>query len=245
MVVQAGARLPSYSHPDAEFADIAFPFVLSVLAGATDIIGFLGLDGLFTAHITGNFVVLAAHLIDGNAAVSSYLLAVPVYMLVLLLTRMFAARVERKSKSTLATLLALELLLLFAFMGLSVVCRAWVDPTSGLAVTAGMLGVSAMAVQSALVQLAIKRSPSTSVMTTNLTSLMLALADLLVHDGKATGTDARARVLHFLPVVVGFTLGCVLGASLEPSCGAWSLGLPAGLSLLAFAMSTFGDRKAV
>jgi uncharacterized membrane protein YoaK (UPF0700 family) len=30
--------------------------VLSVIAGATDIIGFLGLNGLFTAHITGNLV---------------------------------------------------------------------------------------------------------------------------------------------------------------------------------------------
>jgi uncharacterized membrane protein YoaK (UPF0700 family) len=36
------------------------PFVLSVIAGSTDIIGFLGLNGLFTAHITGNIVVLAA-----------------------------------------------------------------------------------------------------------------------------------------------------------------------------------------
>jgi len=37
-------------------ASRALPFVLSLIAGSTDIIGFLGLNGLFTAHITGNLV---------------------------------------------------------------------------------------------------------------------------------------------------------------------------------------------
>jgi uncharacterized membrane protein YoaK (UPF0700 family) len=43
------------------------PFVLSVIAGSTDIIRFLGLNGLFTAHITGNIVVLAAHIAMSEA----------------------------------------------------------------------------------------------------------------------------------------------------------------------------------
>ena len=62
-----------------------------MIAGSTDIIGFLGLDGLFTAHITGNLVVLAAHIVTGDAATLSYILSVPVFMLVLLLTRLFAS----------------------------------------------------------------------------------------------------------------------------------------------------------
>jgi len=36
------------------------PFVLSIVAGSVDVIGFLALDGLFAARITGNIVVLAA-----------------------------------------------------------------------------------------------------------------------------------------------------------------------------------------
>jgi Zn-dependent protease with chaperone function len=51
--------------PAAEPSARALPFLLGVIAGATDIIGFLGLGGLFTAHITGNLVVLAAHIVAG------------------------------------------------------------------------------------------------------------------------------------------------------------------------------------
>ena len=45
------------------------PFVLSATAGAVDVIGFLALGGLFTAHITGNVVVLAAHYVTGGFTV--------------------------------------------------------------------------------------------------------------------------------------------------------------------------------
>src|SRR5258708_13047784 len=53
------------------------PTVLSVIAGSTDAIGFLGLGGLFTAHVTGNLVILAAHVVSGGAAPVAPMLAVP------------------------------------------------------------------------------------------------------------------------------------------------------------------------
>jgi hypothetical protein len=103
----------------------ALPIVLSVIAGSTDIIGFLGLNGLFTAHITGNIVVLAAHIVTGDPTIFSYILSVPVFMLVLLLTRLLAGGLGRAGVSTLRPLLLLQLLFLAACLWVCIVWGPW------------------------------------------------------------------------------------------------------------------------
>ena len=213
-------------------SDLELPFLLSVIAGSTDVIGFLGLNGLFTAHITGNLVVLAAHVVAGNPAVLSYVLSVPIFMLVLLLTRLFAAHLEHTGIATLRPLLLLQLIFLVGFLVLGVSGGALFQSQSTLEITAGMCGVTAMAVQTALVQIALTHVPSTAVMTTNITHFMLAVGQVVIADSEAAAAQGRARVIHLLPVIVGFTLGCALGAAGESAYGLWSLGLPAGLALL-------------
>jgi uncharacterized membrane protein YoaK (UPF0700 family) len=47
---------------------------------------------------------------------------------------------------------------------------------------------------------------------------------------------ARSRAKHTWPAIVGFTVGCGLGAVCEAAVGLWSLALPAGFALLALAM---------
>jgi hypothetical protein len=47
---------------------------------------------------------------------------------------------------------------------------------------------------------------------------------------------ARDRAARTLPAIAGFALGCGLGAAGEAALGLWSLALPAGLALLAFAL---------
>ena len=42
------------------------PSVLSLIAGSADVIGFLGLGGLFIAHITGNLILIAAYIVSGT-----------------------------------------------------------------------------------------------------------------------------------------------------------------------------------
>jgi len=59
------------------------PTLLSTTAGAVDVIGFLALGGLFTAHITGNVVIVAAHYATGGFSQIGPLLAVPVFMAVM------------------------------------------------------------------------------------------------------------------------------------------------------------------
>src|SRR5215813_935906 len=220
----------------ADLASRALPFVLSLTAGSTDIIGFLGLNGLFTAHITGNLVVLAAHIVAGDPAILSYILSVPVFMLMLFLTRLLAGGLERAGFSTLRPLLLLQLLFIAAFLWVGVVWGPWRDANAILAVVAGMFGVGAMAVQNALVQISLTNTPTTAVMTTNVTHFMLDLGEVLVGRDHAQAARARARAMHTFPVILGFTIGCLFGAAFEVAAGSWSLALPTGLALLAFAM---------
>jgi uncharacterized membrane protein YoaK (UPF0700 family) len=98
-----------------------------------------------------------------------------------------------------------------------------------------MLGVSAMAVQNALVQISLKGAPSTAVMTSNVTRFAMDVGEVLLGGDPADVAKARNRAAHVLPAIIGFTAGCGLGAACEAALGTWSLALPAGLALLAFA----------
>jgi uncharacterized membrane protein YoaK (UPF0700 family) len=115
----------------------------------------------------------------------------------------------------------------------------------GMAITAGMFGVAAMAVQTALVQISLTKVPSTAVMTTNVAHFVLVLGEMLAGGNEDVVAGARKRVIHTFPVIVGFVLGCALGAAGQAAYGAWSLGLPAGLALLSVLMSMRGGRKNV
>src|SRR5260370_594066 len=68
------------------------PTVLSVIAGSVDAIGFLGLGGLFTAHVTGNLVVLVAHLAIGGPPPVANILSVPLFVAALGFPALLAGR---------------------------------------------------------------------------------------------------------------------------------------------------------
>src|SRR5881275_1983150 len=92
------------------------PIVLSLIAGSADVISFLGLGGLFTAHITGNLVILASHVVSGGDAPLAAMLSVPVFMVVLALTRLLVAGFEAIDLASLRPLLLLQFLLLTGFL---------------------------------------------------------------------------------------------------------------------------------
>jgi uncharacterized membrane protein YoaK (UPF0700 family) len=210
--------------------------VLSVIAGSTDTIGYLGLHGLFTAQITGNLVIVAAHITTGNPAITALLLAVPVFMLVLLGTSVLTTVLQHRHLPTLAPLLALELLLLISFDALCVAAGSPFHLDAPRAVLAGMFGVAAMAVQSALVQTSLSGTPVTGVMTTNVTNFVLALGQWLLPLRAGAREEAHRKAMRILPVIVGFMLGCALGAAAENAYGLRALALPAALAVLAMLM---------
>jgi uncharacterized membrane protein YoaK (UPF0700 family) len=231
----SGAAAPAPSI-DQSAAMRLLPTVLSLIAGSCDIISFIGLGGLFAAHITGNLAVLAAHVVVGDDAPTSNVLAVPVFITALALTRLLAGGLERVGIASLRPLLLLQLLLLSGFLLLCGTSSSHVDPSAGTAALGGMLGVSAMAVQNALVQISVKGAPSTAVMTTNITRLVMDLGAVLMERNRAEAAKAAARAKRTAPAIVGFVLGCGLGAGCEIAAGLWSLALPTGLALVALAI---------
>jgi uncharacterized membrane protein YoaK (UPF0700 family) len=102
---------------------------------------------------------------------------------------------------------------------------------------AAMLGVSAMAVQNLLVQISLKEAPSTAVMTTNLTRLVVDLGEVLLGTDPGRRGNAAARARRTGVAIVGFVVGSCLGAWCQAHVGLWSLIMPAGLALAGLAIT--------
>ena len=242
----SNAPLASVTAPpsDNSRAVQALLIVLSVIAGCTDIIGFLGLNGLFSSQITGNWVLLAAHVVAGRQVEVAKLLSVPTFMVIVGLTMLLADKLEAIGRTSLCPLLLLQFLLLAGFLLLCVAAGQRIDPNATTAIFAGMLGVSAMAVQNALVQVSLKGAAATAVMTTNFTRFAMDACTMLVRDDPDKTAKARTRAKGTLPVIAGFVVGCGLGAASEAALALRSLVLPTGLALLAFAIGFAADAGA-
>jgi uncharacterized membrane protein YoaK (UPF0700 family) len=218
------------------------PAVLSTTAGAVDVIGFLIFGGLFTAHITGNLVVVAAHYVTGGFGQVGPILAVPVFITVLAIVVLLFGGIGNGGKTRRA-LLVLHAAFLAGCLALGLRFGPFSNADSPVAVLAGMLAVAAMATQNALVKLALLESPSTAVMTTNTTQLIVDLA-ALVRNAKELDnlgkTRRRARVTFLC--MAGFVGGCVAGAVLELHFGVRALALPVILAALAVPLGELKGR---
>src|SRR5208283_2302401 len=95
--------------------------LLSFNGGFLDTAGFLGLQGLFTAHVTGNFVTLGAALVFGTHGVIGKVLALPEFIIVLALARVAGTMLTARQMPTLQILLFAKVLFLIAFFVLGVV----------------------------------------------------------------------------------------------------------------------------
>lgn len=193
----------------------ALPRVLSFNGGYVDTAGFLALQGLFTAHVTGNFVTLGAALALGTSGAVAKLSALPLFCGVVILTRLLSLRLERRGVSAVRPLLLLKLLLLAGAAALALTLGPFTDGDGWAALGTGMVLVTAMAIQNALHRIHLGGAPPTTLMTGNTTQIMIDLADLL--RGGMT-PDARTATLARLSALGGavaaFALGCAAAAGL-------------------------------
>jgi uncharacterized membrane protein YoaK (UPF0700 family) len=250
MAVPSHSNVPSQTGGRAAFLPVPsidgslsaklLPWALSATAGSVDVIGFLGLNGLFTAHITGNLVILVSHLSRTGDAQTAHILSVPVFIGVLGLARLLAVGLEAIGLRSLRPFLALQVLLLAGFLVLA--AGPPFDPETPRQIAGAMFGVSAMAVQNVLVQLSLDGAPSTAVMTTNITRFTMDVGTVLFGRDPEEASRAGKRARHTWPAIVGFTLGCAAGGVGHAAFGMLALALPTGFALVALGLGTLVER---
>jgi len=190
------------------------PVVLSLNAGYVDTAGFLALQGLFTAHVTGNFVTLGAALVTGSSGILAKLLALPVFCVVVLVTRLLTPALQGRGLPVLRTMLWLKLVLLAAGAAMAIAIGPGRQGSEPVVVLTGMLLVAAMAIQNAISRVHLGTAPPTTLMTGTTTQMMIDVADLLRDVPPEQRDAARARLSRMGANVGAFALGCAAGALL-------------------------------
>jgi len=183
---------------------------LGFLAGYVDTLGFLALFGLFTAHVTGNFILIGASLADpSREGVLLKLLAFPAFIAGVAVARILVVMVEKRGGAALRPALLLQLVLLLGFMGCGLAATPLGHEPGLLAMAAGLLGAASMGAHSATSRLLLGHLAPTSMMTGNVTQIVIDLVDA------ARGADdpgLKARCGKFIWPLVAFAAGCVAAA---------------------------------
>ena len=216
------------------------PTLLSVIAGMVDVIGFLTL-GIFTAHVTGNIVVIAALIVRHNRVNPAQILAIPVFILAVAVTWLIAKGSGRRGSGLMRLLLLIQFLLIACLLIFSIITKPSADPHSLMATITAMIAVTAMGCQFALLRLTLPVAPSTAVMTGNLTNAVLGLVDSSSRTQPLMESDSR-RLSGALHLLVGFFVGCVLATFALTYLGDWAWSLPAALSALAVKLCYGADQ---
>lgn len=194
---------------------LSLPLMQSLNGGLVDTAGFLALQGLFTAHVTGNFVTLGAALIQGTSGATAKLIALPMFCIVVMAVRLLSYRLTNAHAPVLKTLLILMLALLSVAAALATIFGPFRNGDSAVAIVTGMTLVAAMAIQNAVHRVHLTKAPPTTLMTGTSTQIMLDVADLLHgHLAPESKTAVRGRLTRMGTTVLAFAAGCALAAVL-------------------------------
>ncbi len=199
------------------------PIVLSIVAGYLDSCTYLALFGVFVAQVTGSFVLAGTLIVKSEAGALAKLLAIPFFFFAGMAVTLLIYSMKERPRAALAWSLMTECILLIGLLATCLVGMPFRGPDALDAIIALMFGMTAMGVQSAMVRLLMKGTPSTNVMTTNTTTLAINAAEIMFgcierHKAGTIGslnadyTQARREFSALLPVELGFLGGTLLGA---------------------------------
>jgi uncharacterized membrane protein YoaK (UPF0700 family) len=208
------------------------PTLLSFNGGYVDTVGYLSLQGLFTAHVTGNFVTIGAALVFGTSGVVAKLLALPVFCTVIVVTRLVSFNLPQRWP-VLETMLTLKLLLLLVAAVFAIAMGPFANGDGAPAIIVGMTLVSAMAIQNAVQRIHLGAAPPTTLMTGTTTQIMIDIADLIRGMPGVARDAIKSRLRRMCVAVVTFAAGAAAAALLFHMIGSWCFALPPVVAFLA------------
>ena len=207
--------------------------LLSGVAGYVDAAGFASLIGLFPAHLTGEIVgdaiaVSSGH--PGDHATRFWML--PVFVCSVVTATLVARLLRRNGRRALTGLLALVTAGLALFAASDLLASLLHESGHLHMLLGGACAVAAMGFQNALMRESMTGSCPTTVMTGNLTHVVIELVDHLL--GKLSTPHKRdrrprSRLLPVASALFAFVACAVLGGFVTRVWGSLSVLLPTAL----------------
>jgi uncharacterized membrane protein YoaK (UPF0700 family) len=186
------------------------------------------LFGLFTAHVTGNFVMIGLELAGSGQGVLAKLLALPMFVVAVAATKLAVTALARRGVAPLRPLLLVQAVLLLAFMAAGLLALPIQSPDAPATIVVGLIGVAAMGVQNAKARIVLSEHAPTTIMTGNTTQIVIDVVELL-SPGATQKDVARTRLRKMVPPLAGFAIGAVLGALAFATLSFWCVLPPAGI----------------
>lgn len=195
--------------------------LLTMIAGYCDTVTFVAADSVFSAHVTGNFIVFAYQFVKGSDIHAWIkLLTFPVFILAV----MAGGRIAGKVLNHYTILFWEGFLLLSAGILVAVFTYNGMF-TEVIMYTVTMIAVFAMGLQNAFGKLYAKETHGpTTMMTGNVTQASLDFGNLIKSSFK--DADALLSLKKQLILIIGFLVGCFLGAFAGKQLGLVTLVLP-------------------
>ncbi|HKO53229.1 MAG TPA: YoaK family protein [Polyangiaceae bacterium] len=221
--------------------------LLSAVAGYVDAAGFASLIGLFPAHLTGEIVGDAIAFSSGQpSAHATHLWMLPVFVGSVTIATLVARLLRRTGRRALTGLLALVTAALAAFSAADFLTGLLSESWQLHLLLGGGCAVAAMGFQNTLMRESLSSSCPTTVMTGNLTHVVIDIVDHLFSKlSRPNKRDRRprSRLLPVSSALFAFIACAVLGGFMTRFFGSLSVLLPTALTALLTVRAWREDRR--
>jgi uncharacterized membrane protein YoaK (UPF0700 family) len=204
--------------------------LLSLTAGYTDTTTFMSADRLFSAHVTGNFVVFVYNVMTGaDSTTWLHLLSFPFFVGAVGLSNLIFKKTQHPDK----VLKVVGLILLMAGMA-AVLFKLTANESQPSTFFLSMIMVVAMGIQNGFGKLFPKVTYApTTVMTGNVTQITIDFTNYVREKKSVSNSIKSLKQQSF--IIGGFFTGCLLGGIASYAVGLSAILIP-GIILTLFSL---------